>query len=616
MDSETAERLRTLQMVDLGSARRDHITSSDGRRPKKARLEDIEAARMSNQPGTKAQHLAQKNRQQLNEWNNAFKKIGEGDVENLDDILSGQSHRVQLSASIRAGVAQDNTETLPTASSRGSRPRGRGGGVIGTRARVDAKHIAVKLPPTTFNHAPASTHIPLASMARKSSLDPALSIDNDGHNRPQYQYEKNRDNNKRNPLPAVVKTRRPMGDFSRLLSPPECFLAEARSIIHMRTQEVTPAAAGKNLDLDSDTFRLPLKDPRENNGSLEIDIDRTTPQSITDASTPLHPQKKATTIPTSTTAPNGSPTTQPGKAPVIVSPKLADTASTVDKGGGPTPGITTGERLVLESVNERVCNKMTDQPGEILLDLSSTPPTTDDLIMSPSLVDLEGLDFRQSYTDTVGNTLSQLSYKRLELEELPMDTKSDGKGPAPPDKYQHDIELLCKLMASTSLSEKHRESLEECKAELEAKLQRVQQTPTLTPISPGPSSDSNLKGDGGLSDTQARAIHSPLRRLRLNVEAMPFVPFTPTQVRGRSVSFAAHTDHIFGDHLLPGRRENQSLIQPKETHIFGNHLLPGRRQVSAADIMTFRFAKFWDKIFYSRKKAYFAEGKDSAIPKL
>jgi hypothetical protein len=279
---------------------------------------------------------------------------------------------------------------------------------------------------------------------------------------------------------------------------------------------------------------------------------------------------------------------QPNTVPVTLSPKPADIASTIDEAGGSTPKSTNDERSVPKVVNKGEHNNTTDQSGELLLDLSSTPPTKSslanngDLIMSPSLVDLKGLDFMQSSTDTVRNTSHQFFHKRLESEELPMDLESDGRDPAPHDKYQHDIELLCKLMASTYLSGKHRESLEECKAELEAKLHRAQQTPTLTPTSPGPSSNSITKGDSGLSDSEISDILRPLRRL--NVEAEPFVPvnvpLTLTQVRTRSVSFAALTDHIFGDHLLPGQREKQRLIQLKDPHIFGDHLLPGRRQVT------------------------------------
>lgn len=57
------------------------------------------------------------------------KTIGDTeDLEDLDNLLNGQSHRVHLSASIRR-------VDEPIRPSRGARPSGRGGGVVGTRGR-------------------------------------------------------------------------------------------------------------------------------------------------------------------------------------------------------------------------------------------------------------------------------------------------------------------------------------------------------------------------------------------------------------------------------------------------------------------------------------------------
>ena len=235
--------------------------------------------------------------------------------------------------------------------------------------------------------------------------------------------------------------------------------------------------------------------------------------------------------------------------------------------------------------------------SEVLLDLNSTPPkkessvSDNNLIMSPSLQELEGLEFMQSLTNAVESTSSPI-FQRLECEDPSKSTIFDGKSSAsnqadedgPCDKFQRDIEMLCKLMASTSLSDKHRESLEECKAELEAKLQSIQRTPTLIPAPLEPSAESYTDGGGALSVTKNR--NSPSLLSRLNVTAAPFVPSrpdmppTPTRTRAKSVSFAVHPGHIIGNHLLPGRREPQVAVQPKETHIFGDHVLPGRRQVS------------------------------------
>lgn len=54
--------------ADLGTARRELISTAEARRFVGARLEDIEAARMSNVSGSEAQRLANVNKEKLNEW--------------------------------------------------------------------------------------------------------------------------------------------------------------------------------------------------------------------------------------------------------------------------------------------------------------------------------------------------------------------------------------------------------------------------------------------------------------------------------------------------------------------------------------------------------------------
>ncbi|KAE8353927.1 hypothetical protein BDV28DRAFT_132223 [Aspergillus coremiiformis] len=617
MDAEKTERLRRLQMEDLGTARREYISTVDDRRVKKARLEDIEATRLSNQPGTQAQRLAQQNQQQLSEWKNVFKKIGDtNDLENLDDLLNGQSHRLQLSAALRgAGVYEKNvssrttdnypkvSETLLAAPTRGSKSQGRGGSIIGTRTHSNTNDKPASLSGTSNNAASSKPgrHIPQASGTRKASLDPALDINrNDlypkarekqAQNKPQHQFRKNKGNGTKSLTPAIVKTRRPI-----------------------------------------DTSKLP---PHKICATPEKDADRST-QSLAEPSAPLQSPEKPATIPIPTKAPNEDRMTYPRTAQVIHSHKLENTDTVVDQPEMSTPlsfktankdqpasesggeQLQTRQNLQIElSATKppqlstpskiRALTKPFDGPEDLLLDLSSTPPTKDSLanddslIMTPSLQDLEGLEFRQSSTDTPESPLSYIPQRRIKSEDLSKNTSSNEKYLASAhankegncNKYQCDIEMLCKLMASASLSGKHRESLVECKAELEAKLKRVQQTSTLTPATPEPSVESISKGNRGPSDPQIQSSPSPLSRL--NVTAAPFIPTisnvppTPAEARPRSVSFAVHPGHIFGDHLLPGQREQHALLEPMGIHIFGDHLLPGRRLVSESGSIQVKF---------------------------
>lgn len=54
--------------ADLGSARREYISTADNKNYDGIRLEDIEASRLSNIKGSEAQRLAQANKERLNQW--------------------------------------------------------------------------------------------------------------------------------------------------------------------------------------------------------------------------------------------------------------------------------------------------------------------------------------------------------------------------------------------------------------------------------------------------------------------------------------------------------------------------------------------------------------------
>ncbi|KLJ06018.1 hypothetical protein EMPG_10543 [Blastomyces silverae] len=152
MDQEERERHYMLTPVsqiqaDLGSARREYISTVEDA-PYKYRhvgLDQIEANRAANIQGSEVQKLAEANKPQLSAWNNAHQTIG-GDVqlEDLDSMMSGQSHRAQLCDSIKAKGGQEYGHGLAappkgpsrgTQPSRGSRGTGRGGGVAGSRGR-------------------------------------------------------------------------------------------------------------------------------------------------------------------------------------------------------------------------------------------------------------------------------------------------------------------------------------------------------------------------------------------------------------------------------------------------------------------------------------------------
>lgn len=86
-----------------------------------------------------------------------YQEIGDtGDLEELDRLMDGQSHRAQLSATIRehggqsyanSAAADDNfLRNAGRNPGRDSRHGGRGGGVIGSRGRNSSLHRYAAIP--------------------------------------------------------------------------------------------------------------------------------------------------------------------------------------------------------------------------------------------------------------------------------------------------------------------------------------------------------------------------------------------------------------------------------------------------------------------------------------
>lgn len=78
----------------------------------------------------------------------AYQNLGDvEDLERLDNLLNGQTHRMQLSAAVRGVAGKDNpkperkvsnasqTTAAAAATPRAPQSLGRGGGVAGTRGR-------------------------------------------------------------------------------------------------------------------------------------------------------------------------------------------------------------------------------------------------------------------------------------------------------------------------------------------------------------------------------------------------------------------------------------------------------------------------------------------------
>ncbi|CAK47899.1 hypothetical protein M747DRAFT_350253 [Aspergillus niger ATCC 13496] len=673
MDPNTSDRLKRLQMENLGTARREYISTADDRRHKKARLEDIQAIRMTNVPGSAAQRMATVNQGRLEDWANVHKTIGDTeDLENLDSLLDGQSHRLQLSAIIRESGGQkyigSQRRSGSAPATRSLHPVGRGGGVIGTRGRGTRQSSLPPSNPTPRGH--------VTQPPKRSHGDAALD-DNDFYRtaregnasrKEEAMRAQNRRSSVRRPTSSTTRPRRPVSqvDYSSMLSQPQSFLAAARSLVSART---TPAAPTPASQISRDGGRSEAS--RKSSSPMDT-TDRPTVQKTQQEPKPqmAEPPKPFTrpvvqlpAIPPRCTAVQQESTTKADEPlPVLPSSAVLD-ATSQDQGsasmslgstedGQSISGIPESQTGTQEKVNSDLSTAAapvpdikdtspkaaTDVKEAILLDFSYTPPEQSihgqspapTEVLTPSLEDLRGLDFKQDIHPKFPTRrrvdFDMSSDKReasTNVHDL-MPTKQYDKAEASEDLHRQ-INMLCELLQSTSLSGEHRESLKQCKTALEGKLHgaydstgkrtQTQGDPFLgKPVletleaaaEPDEQPQSTISGLGIQNvsmdnftpnkaetivepDTQATpsvgemimptsvenarlAMASPSPSSRLNVTAPPFVPKTPFRAQSNSFSSDSNATCV-PETPCPHRR-----VSMPEGHIIGDHLLPGRRR--------------------------------------
>ncbi|KAG5205240.1 hypothetical protein GTR04_3871 [Trichophyton interdigitale] len=242
-DDERATRMKALQMADLGTARREHISTVD--RPNKLHridIQQIEAIRDSNRKGTEAYNLAETNREKLNSWATYHETLEENmDAENLDPLLDGQTHRLALEAKIK-GTNLD----YPASSSRGKKVTrgalhsGRGGGAAGSRGRGGTSHQLNTRSGEVTNSDPNRLNPPVFTSTKKTlaplpqkPLDPSKDCNNPPATR--GRADRKRYGSSRN-LPPVTKARRPVFaappniNFESLLADGDDFMAAVAGV--------------------------------------------------------------------------------------------------------------------------------------------------------------------------------------------------------------------------------------------------------------------------------------------------------------------------------------------------------------------------------------------------
>ncbi|PWY86215.1 hypothetical protein BO70DRAFT_428265 [Aspergillus heteromorphus CBS 117.55] len=616
MDPEVADRLRRLQMEDLGSARREYISTADGRNDMRVRMEDIEASREVNIPGSDAHRRARVNQTQLADWANVGNTLDDTeDLEQLDSLLNGQSHRLNLRAAIRENRGQFNPQ-LPRAVVRlpgAALPRssslslGRGGGVAGTRGR-DTRHSSLKEGISKPGHRGAPAPAP-------PRRDPAADRSN--------YYTSHRDGNASKREESVriqrgqmhtrkptSRPQRPTRTFTPELCTPEVFMAFLRGKNDKKTMEATPV--GDQTISDDDRSLIKQKP------SVAVGAGERQTSSNEEVVPQAQAPKKDKNLTLTMQAPSQTDKSISELTPTQVQKKELPKSS--------LPMAIAPPELKLEeasvSMSEIGRSTAVKDATDVLVDFTLTPPQrpTATPIMSPSFEDLRGLEFRQDFDEARTRQPSPevlLPYKmrRESSASLKTNTTSTVEHGSVPsvqsdlpkspsvESVKRELDMVCQLIESFSLSEDRREVLRSCKIELEEKLRKIKK---LTAETQGKwesqtqvvRTQSEEGSKAVLQDTPkqkadtyiTQAIEGPGSQSRLNVEAPPFFPqthrspaesissdSTPMQTPSRRPSQSCLPDpqekHIFGDHLLPGRPSN-----PPERHIFGDHLLPGRRK--------------------------------------
>ncbi|GFF65193.1 hypothetical protein IFM47457_00956 [Aspergillus lentulus] len=459
MDEEAIERLKRLQMEDLGTLRREYISTVDTKKFKNIRLEDIEAARMIYVAGSDAARLAQANQARLNAWANAHKDLGDpADQEPLDHLLNGQSHRLGLRAVIEGSGGQSYSTTTKkndsfpqvagrapsgrSASTRGSKTTGRGGGVIGTRGRETKQTSPNAQTRVTHQGAVAKlgNHVVQSPHARKHLQDPALDINNEPP-------KKGRDVSASKSQTVVkggakrdlvfLKTRRPTAntDWSRVLSPPEDFLSIARGcLVNGRASNVPITVRTTGSEQTEVTGAVDHETPQSINQPEEANAGRAYEDSIvsfrSDAdsvavATPVSSNNDQTSrVSIAQAAHTASERNQRFEPSRLQSPQQgrpqhvkSTSEQSDDKAQAgkqnqdnalvdvstPPSGSTT----IVQSKDLYSANVQAEGKTGILLDFNSTPPrkslpgTEDSLSMSPALQDLEGINFQANVAQSL-----------------------------------------------------------------------------------------------------------------------------------------------------------------------------------------------------------------------
>ncbi|KAJ6030238.1 uncharacterized protein N7446_000701 [Penicillium canescens] len=438
-ERKRSEKLKALQMADLGTSRREVISTHDVSRNRGPQRGQLGADRECDKPGTAAYQLARANRTTLDAWSNYHTIVTDtGNMEELDDINDGQSHRRALNeqfAGRRRPMLQLSDPQFNSPPSIGNHlvpptSRGRGGGRAGTNRRASYAPSPAKSR-TSHRGGIVKTNNQ-RSVTVGARLDPALNENNDGID-PQARGSgrgrnrgldrgRARATPRQSPLPPrPPRAQRPLltQDMSGRLSDTSSFL----SIMKARSVSVPkpPAALPVSPPMKTSYHDQPLAErmsppsltpsrivPRSQTAAFSKSKGRS-PTSNSTAKAPIEgtgtsidvedlkwkisagefPRKKSPLSPVSTPAKKKA-------APVAKLPQAAQKKSSGEAQAVKQRAL--GQNLLDEGPTVAETSIQTDDvssyiPGEDLINLEFTTPPRQAAFASPSAAVLEGLDF-------------------------------------------------------------------------------------------------------------------------------------------------------------------------------------------------------------------------------
>ncbi|KAJ0420752.1 hypothetical protein BJY00DRAFT_283472 [Aspergillus carlsbadensis] len=578
MAETAAERLNRLQMEDLGTARREYISTVDTTRLRNTRVEVIEATRKSNLAGSNEQRIAVVNKARLEGWANVYKDIGDtGDLEGLDPLLNGQSHRLQLNDTIRQmreskhipsgrqfdGFAK-TSQKIPS--------------LQGPRARSTS---AAFRGPGPGPFVAARTAQPGSGRPQpRVSLDPALDLNNSVAKKTfKKQNSAGRSTSSAPNIPPLI-TRRPIFNGARAISSPEDFMAAARSNVAakeaanrqpaksssqvqlapsaLKTLAKSQSPVGKIEFEDNDngrstlTYKPASTDPDANSG-LRISNPPEQNESRDNGSSTLANQLKPTSPVVSSRSPSFDPLREHSTETSV------DAAGQVkDEARSKEPTVADQRVIPVTSVQES---------AELLLDLSCATPGEPGLEpgMSPALVELQGLEFThfteppESPIFGLSSVNRKLDFGSPEVESIVAEIDEASSSPIDEElaaEYRREIDIICSLLEQTTLTDTFCSKLTECKEELELRL-RLRRAPksdvehsgqpltSKPPVSENPEISASATSENApraSGESSSPSTDTPRSQSRLNATAPQFTPQSFTQYR--SISNATSTDSL------------------------------------------------------------------------